>query len=118
MREIHSLNELSAHLGKTQSLKDTVIQSVDLSTVRNEVLAATIDNTVFLGCVLPDEVLASVVNQGAQVFPKLKGLPFNPYQPILYNAQTLFDGFDERDPCSYCNTSDARIYQHLSLIHI
>lgn len=112
MREIHSIEELTAHLGKTHSLKDTVVQSVDLSTLKNEVLSATIDNTVFLGCVLPDEVLASVVNQGAQVFPKLTGLPFNPYQPILYNAATLFDGFDHRDPCSYCDTSDGRIYQH------
>lgn len=112
MHEIHSLEELSAHLGDTQSLQNIVVQSVDLSSLRNEVLAATIDNTVFLGCVLPDEILSSVVNQGAQVFPKLTGLPFNPYQPVLYNAGSLFDGFDADDPCSYCNTSDGRIYQH------
>ena len=112
MREIHSLEELSAHLADTQSLENAVVQSVDLSSLSSEVQAAAIGNTVFLGCVMPDEMLCFVVKQGAQVFPTLAGLPFNPYQPFLYNAATLFDGFDAEDPCSYCGTSDARIYQH------
>ena len=83
-----------------------------MTQISDSVIDATIDNTVFLGCVLPKEVLASVVSRGAAVFPTLSGLPFNPYAPILYSPDTLFDGFAPDDPCSYCQTTDAKVYQH------
>jgi len=112
MREIHSIEELTSHLKDGGSLKDTVVQSVDATRVADLIFKATIDNTVFLGCVLPDNVLASVVGRGASVFPTITGLPFNPYAPTLYSADTLFDGFSPADPCSYCQTTDAKVYQH------
>lgn len=112
MQEIHSLEELAAKLSESQSLKDVVVQSVDVTSLKNEILAANIDNTVFLGCTIPDDIICSLMCLGAHIFPTLSGLPFNPYQPILYNSETLFDGFDVADPCSYCRTSDAKIYQH------
>ena len=112
MREIHSLQELTSFLNSENSLKDTVVQSVDVTPISDSVIDATIDNTVFLGCALPDDVLASVVARGGVVFPRLTGLPFNPYAPKLYSAETLFDGFSPDDPCSYCQTTDARVYQH------
>jgi predicted Rossmann-fold nucleotide-binding protein len=112
MLEIHSIEEMVAHFEAGNSLEDTVVQSVDLTSVAESVSSTKISNTVFLGCVLPPETLAKVVEQGACVFPTLKGLPFNPYAPVLYSAQTLFDGFDPEVPCSYCNTTDAKVYQH------
>ena len=112
MREIHSTQELKSYLESGASLKDTVVQSVDVSSIADLVLDATIQNTLFLGCDLPDTVLASVVKRGASVFPALAGLPFNPYAPTLYSADTLFDGFCAADPCSYCQTTDAKVYQH------
>lgn len=112
MLEIHTLEELAAHLTRHRSLQNVVIQSVDLSSLQTEVLAATIDNSVFLGCTIADDALCALMKRGAHVFPTLTGLPFNPYQPVLYNAETLFDGFDADDPCSYCDTSDGRIYQY------
>lgn len=112
MLEIHSIADLRCHLKTSNSLANTVVQSVDASSLTNEILSARISNTVFLGCTLPDEVVASVVSQGASVFPKLVGLPFNPYSPGLYTAESLFDGFEIEDPCSYCQTTDARVYEH------
>ena len=112
MREIHSFEELTSFLKSGNSLKDTVVQSVDVTQISAEIVDATIDNTVFLGCVLPENVLASVLARGACVFPTLTGLPFNPYAPTLYSAETLFDGFSSDDPCSYCQTTDAKVYQY------
>ncbi len=112
MLEIHSLEELTDFLEVHSSLANVVVQSVDVSSVGEAILKATISNTVFLGCVLPDVVLSSVVQQGASVFPKLKDRPFNPYAPILYSAETLFDGFSPDEPCSYCQTTDVKVYQH------
>ena len=98
MREIHSVEELTSFLKSGSSLKDTVLQSVDVTQIADSILDAKIDNTVFLGCVLPDNVLSSVIARGASVFPTLTGLPFNPYAPMLYSAETLFDGFSPDDP--------------------
>ncbi len=112
MLEIHTIGELKAHLDHGKSLKDVVVQSVDLGSLTDAILESAISNTVFLGCELPDVVLSSVVQRGAAVFPKLTDLPFNPYAPILYSADTLFDGFDSEDPCSYCQTTDAKVYQY------
>ena len=112
MLEIHTLVELSTYLDKHRSLKDVVVQSVDVSSIVEAVVAAKIENTVFLGCQIPDDALCSLVKVGAHIFPALTGLPFNPYQPVLYNAKSLFDGFDGKDPCSYCKTLDARVYQY------
>src|SRR5690606_22957160 len=41
-----------------------------------------------------------------------EGLPYDPYRTALYTADELFSSFDPNDPCSYCNTLDARIYRH------
>ena len=112
MQEIHSLDELTAHLDRHRSLQNVVVQSVDLSSLQAQVLAATIDNTVFLGCTIADNALCSLMKRGAHVFPTLGELPFNPYQALLYNAATLFDGFEATDPCSYCETTDGRVYRH------
>ncbi len=112
MREIHSIQELTSVLESGSNLENTVVQSVDVTQISDMILETAIENTVFLGCVLPDNVLASVVGRGASVFPTLTGLPFNPYAPMLYSAETLFDGFSPDDPCSYCQTTDAKVYQH------
>lgn len=114
MREIHSIQELTSFLKSGNSLEHTVVQSVDVTQISDLVLEATVENTLFLGCVLPDDVVCSVIKRGASVFPKLAGLPFNPYAPVLYSADTLFDGFSSDDPCSYCQTTDAKVYQYWS----
>ena len=61
---------------------------------------------------IPGDAQCTLINRGALIFPTLTGLPFNPYQPVLYNAETLFADFNSEHPCSYCETLDARVYQH------
>lgn len=112
MLEIHSLQELTAHLESGSSLDNTVLQSIDLTSVADAVRTTSVRNTVFLGCEMPDGLLCEVVRRGVCVLPTLTGLPFNPYAPELYGAETLFDEFDPAQPCSYCDTTDAKVYQH------
>ena len=113
MLEIHTLAELTHHLEAGRSLENVVVQSVNLSSVANQIFDVAVSNTLFLGCEMPDQIICSVVKRGASVFPSLNDrLPFNPYMPTLYSTDTLFDGFDAGDPCSYCNTTDARVYKH------
>ncbi len=113
MLEIHTLTELTDHLESGKSLENVVVQSVDVSSIASMLIDTAVSNTLFLGCEMPDEIICSVVKRGASVFPNLNDhLPFNPYMPTLYSADTLFDGFAHDDPCSYCDTTDARVYKH------
>ena len=68
MLEIHTLSELSTFLNEHRSLKDVVVQSVDVSSIVEAVVAAKIENTVFLGCQIPDDALCSLVKVGATSF--------------------------------------------------
>ena len=46
MREIHSVQELQSYLEAGNSLKDTVVQSVDATGITDLILKATIDNMI------------------------------------------------------------------------
>jgi predicted Rossmann-fold nucleotide-binding protein len=46
------------------------------------------------------------------VFPRLPGVPFEPYRGSLYSVEELYDGFDPDDPQSYARCFDARVYAH------
>ena len=67
MLEIHTLDELVTYLNKRRSLKNVVVQSVDVSSIAEDILAAKIDNTVFLGCQIPDDALCSLMKLGAHI---------------------------------------------------
>ena len=55
---------------------------------------------------------------GATIIPSFDQipleLPYEPFRPHLYTAEELFSGFRPDEPCSYCETPDARIYSHWS----
>lgn len=112
MIEFHSVDELRGHLQAGKALDGIVIQSVDLSSVAKEIGSTSVTASVFLGCAFPDDLLCDVAKRGAYIFPTLPDLPFNPYAPTLYSADTLFAGFDADSPCSYCETPDAKIYKY------
>jgi predicted Rossmann-fold nucleotide-binding protein len=77
-----------------------------------EISQTNVDGAVFLGCEFSIEELGDLVSRGAIVFPSLPNLPFNPYRAQLYTAESLFDGFDPGNPCTYCDTTDAKIYRY------
>lgn len=111
MREIHDLAALDEHLA-TGDLAGCVLQNLDLRERGYQLAKADVSGSVLLGCRLPDAGIAELVRRGALVFPALPELPFDPYRPRLYEPPELFAGFDPAEPCSYCDTLDARIYRH------
>lgn len=112
MQAITTLDGARARLAATESLRDVVFQDIDLRPLASEIAAADVHGTVFLGCELETACLASVVRRGGTVFPEFGEFPFDPYRASLYCASDLFDGFRIDDPCSYCDTFDARVWRH------
>jgi predicted Rossmann-fold nucleotide-binding protein len=112
MIELHDLATLEAHLAADRSLADAVVLGLDLRGGRVELQRVGVANSVFLGCQLDPEAMVDLVSRGALVFPRLAGLPYEPWRTTLYSPEELFRGFDAKEPCSYCDTPDARIYGH------
>lgn len=83
-------------------------QSLDLRGRSQELRRLDAQGAIFLGCTFDDGVEASLRSRGALIFPKLHGVPFNPYRGSLYTAAELYQDIAATE---YESTPDARVYQ-------
>jgi len=111
-REIDRPELLEEALAGADGLRRAVVDNLDLSAFADRLAAAPVDGAVFLGCLVPSALYGVLVAGGAVIFPAIEHLPYRPYRPRLYTPEELFAGFDPADPCTYCRTLDARIYEH------
>ena len=112
MREIHEQAELERFLGEARALDNVVLQALDLRPHEEALRRLDVADGVLLGCTLTPEAAADLVARGAIVFPRLEGFVFDPWRATLYTPEELFAGFDPAEPCTYCDTLDARVYRH------
>ena len=112
MIELHTPGELRDHLSQVGHLDQTVLQHIDLRLFEAQLSNTSVQGAVFLGCNLSPEGTYSLNCRGAIIFPNLPNLVFRPYRAFLYTPEELFQGFDPKDPCTYCETPDNLIYQH------
>jgi predicted Rossmann-fold nucleotide-binding protein len=83
-------------------------QSLDLRGRASPLESMDAQGAVFLGCTFDGGVEESLRGRGALIFPKLDGVPFNPYRSQLYSPQELYAG---QPGSPYEDTLDARVYQ-------
>jgi predicted Rossmann-fold nucleotide-binding protein len=83
-------------------------QSLDLRGRRADLQRLDPQGAIFLGCTFDDGVEDSLRSRGALIFPKLRGVPFNPYRGSLYSAAELYEDIDSTE---YEATLDAQVYQ-------
>ena len=114
MIEISDPTALKARLDGGESFVDVVLQGLDLSGLVDRLVRHSLTSTFFFGCDASAGQFGRLIEAGASVFPRLAGLPFDPYRADLYTPAELFDGFEAADPCSYCRTPDAQIYDYWS----
>jgi predicted Rossmann-fold nucleotide-binding protein len=91
-----------------RAMHDWHAQSLDLRG-RSALLAAMdVQGAIFLGCTFDEGVEDSLRSRGALIFPRLEGVPFNPYRGTLYSPGELYAGIETS---RYEDTLDARVYQ-------
>ena len=83
-------------------------QSLDLRGRGTALAALDAEGAIFLGCTFDPGVEASLRSRGALIFPRLTGVPFNPYRAGLYTPQELYAGIIDEP---YEKTPDALVYQ-------
>lgn len=104
--EIDSLEAFDALIatGATDA-RGWFLEDLDLTGRADELARLNLDGAVFLGCRLADR--EAVSSAGGLIFPRLRGLPFDPYRARLYSPAELYDGLDD----GYDHTRDARAYR-------
>lgn len=115
MRSVIGLEELLAHL-RGATGEPVLISGVGVDQWGEVEPAAIPAGSVVVGEQLGERVCREINRAGAAVFAvppvDLDPAPFDPARASLYTSADLFDGFDAEDPCTYCDTTDARIYRH------
>ncbi len=105
IREIESIENL---LKEGDTLLNLTIQSIDLTKTGIDFTKIKLANTTFLGCEMPEETELLLRKKGAMIYPKIVGIPYNPYRNELYSWQELMGGYDPDNDKSL----DLKIYNH------
>ncbi len=112
MKELETISHLTEHLAKHGSLKDCVLQGLDLTDQTNILKDISFKHSALLGCPMQPEDLLRAQNDGALIFPELPGVPYCSYRGCLYTVEDLYEAFDRSNPDSYAECFDARVYAH------
>ncbi|MCO4261640.1 LOG family protein [Pseudarthrobacter sp. MDT3-26] len=83
-------------------------QSLDLRGRNAALETLDVEGAIFLGCTFDQGVEDGLRRRGALIFPRLQGVPFDPYRARLYTPQELYAGL-ENSP--YEELPDALVYQ-------
>ncbi|MET1088864.1 MAG: Rossmann fold nucleotide-binding protein [Arthrobacter sp.] len=83
-------------------------QSLDLRGRSDALDRIQVAGAIFLGCTFDDGMEDALRRRGALIFPRLEGVPFDPYRAGLYSPQELYAGLADSP---YEDLPDARIYQ-------
>jgi predicted Rossmann-fold nucleotide-binding protein len=110
MQQIETLEDFELKLKSLRHWKNIAVQGLDLSNFTSEILKTIFRDCIFLGCELSPEANYYLLHSDNALFPKLK-VPFNMYLNKLYTHKELYRGFDYRNPESYNDTDDYKIYK-------
>ncbi len=108
--EFESIEKLKRHLQSSTDLRGAAFQNLDLSSVAAELKTAELQDNVLLGCVVPPEVLA--LFSEPLIFPKMPGLPFEPFRATLYSPEELLGAYEIGRHDSYAETVDGLSHAH------
>ncbi len=107
-KEIDQRSELVEFVEEGRSLRDWVVQAVDIRGI--DLDAISVENTLFIGCHFDnDAVRERLTARGARFLPELEDLPYRPYRRSLYTVEELLEGYQAG---SYIKTADSEIYTH------
>lgn len=109
MKLYESLEEIKTLL-KNKIIKAVAFQGIDFSSVENELEAADISESLFLGCKIPSRVFMRLYSRN-YIFPDLN-VPYKTYPKSLYTGVSLYEGYDRKIPSSYRNSYDKKVYDY------
>ena len=107
--EIESLESLRRLLAIEGVVARCAFQCIDF-TLMPEATERMYSDCIFMGCKIPEGMSARLDNR-CYIFPSIRK-PFNCFLPRLYDAATLYAGFDPECEESFNECYDTRVYRH------
>jgi len=106
---VRELDRLEDFLSSKGQLHCSVVQGLDFRETDIDWVRLNCEGAVFLGCHFKKEITAEfLAGKGAMVFPRIEGVPYEPYRNQLYTRAELMDGWTP----SLDGSVDKRIYDH------
>jgi len=105
IKEIKSVKDL---LAQGNTLLNLTIQDLNFKKEKIDWKNIKLANTTFLGCEMDDETESILRQRGAIIYPKVVGLPYNPYRKSLYTWEELIKEGDTKN----AEILDVKIYNH------
>lgn len=107
---LKTIASIEALVAAEKSLKDTVIQNVNISACGIDWAEVEIDNTTFMGCKMTIEDEINLRRKGAYLYLHPMDEVFQPYRNNLYTWRELMEGWSpEKD-----ESLDLKIYKAFS----
>lgn len=110
MKKFDTIKSLAEYLKVSKSVEEIAIQSLTLNDLEEQMLSVSFTKCLFLGCTMSDELLHHLLPDNF-IFPRLD-VPFNTYPNQLYSKDSLYNGFDYRNPETYHSTLDKVVYDY------
>lgn len=105
---IRTKKEWDEIISHTSNLNEKVIQNLNFVDENINWQKLNITGTTFLGCGFKKNDAVYLISNGAFLYPKFSGLPYNPHRVGLYTWEELMEANLE----NIQETSDLRIYNH------
>lgn len=90
-------------------LSHLAFQGIDFTEASPEVRSCHYADCCFLGCVIPDE-MEKMLEDSCLKFPRM-GMLYRAFASRLYDAETLYEGYDPHDESSFATCFDSRVYE-------
>lgn len=91
-------------------IESKAMQGIDLTPFKEEILSSRFTNCIFMGCEMDHEILYHI-HIDNHIFPRID-VPYGTYPNGLYSRETLYNGYDRKNPESYNETQDKIVYEH------
>lgn len=109
-REITSTQELHALLTTHERIERCAFQGMDFSEFTTEHATCRYYDCLFMGCTFSKQMRIQI-DRSCLIFSHID-VPYNCFINELYNANTLYQGFNRHIPSSYATCFDNKVYQH------
>ena len=107
--EIESQESLRELLKRDGVISRCAFQSINFA-AESGAVGRMYSDCIFMGCVIPEEMVGRLDNR-CYIFPSLRK-PFNCFPARLYDAATLYAGYDPMCEESFSECYDTRVYRH------